>query len=94
MIQKSKKIKLFFLKKILKKKKKIKINNSIIQNNSLHLKIREFYLIRNIKNKKIKKNCLFGISNKYIEKKSKFSRFAINKIISNNLNQNFNKFEK
>lgn len=93
MIQKIKKLKLFFLKKIIKKKEKKKFNNSIIQNNSLFLKIREYYLIKNIKNKKIKKNCIFGISNKYIEKKSKFSRFAINKIISNNLNQNFNKFE-
>jgi len=94
MISKKNKIKLIFLKNIIKKKIIKKIIFSIIQNNEINNKKRQFFIIKKKELKKEKKNCLFGISNKYIERKSKFSRFAINNINKNNLNQNFNKFEK
>ncbi len=96
MIQKKNKIKLIFLKKMIQKKNKIKLINSIMQNSEIKNLNRQFFIIKNTSNsiKKEKKTCLFGISNKYIDKKSKFSRFALNKIVNNNLNQNFNKYEK
>lgn len=94
MIQKKKKLKLIFLKKIIKKNISNKIIKSIIQNSEIKIKFKQFYILKNNNFNKNKKNCLFGISNKYVEKKSKFSRFAFNKIVNNNLTQNFNKFEK
>lgn len=81
---------------MIQKKNKIKLINSIMQNSEIKNLNRQFFIIKNTSYsiKKEKKTCLFGISNKYIDKKSKFSRFALNKIVNNNLNQNFNKYEK
>lgn len=87
MLKKKIKNKFIFLFKNLKKKKNF--INSIIQNNEIQNIKRQFIFLK-IKNQKIlKKNCLFGISEKYIEKKSKLSRFAIKNITKDSLNQNF-----
>lgn len=94
MIEKRKKIKILFLKNLIKKNKnfeKKKILKSIIQNNQIFQEKKIFASLLNNKNffKKSKKNCLFGISNKWITRKSNFSRFAVHKINFSNLNQNF-----
>ena len=96
MIQKKNKLKIIFLKKMIQKKNKLKIISSIVQNSEIKNYQRQIFIIKKTENisLKEKKTCLFGISNKYIENKSKFSRFALNKIVNNNLNQNFNKYEK
>jgi hypothetical protein len=99
MLNKKRKEKILFLKKILKAKnenKKKKILKSIIHNNEINTlkKTFSFLIIEKLKNKKNKKNCIGGISKKNINKKSKFSRFFIHKINNNNLNQNFKIYEK
>lgn len=87
MLSKKKKQKIIFLNKMIKLKKNFK--NSIIQNREiLNINRQEAYFFLNTTQKK-KKNCLFSVSNKYIEKKSKFSRFVIKKIGLESLNQNF-----
>ena len=92
MIDNKRKTKIIFLYKMMKKKK-VDINKSIIQNKEIEIKNITYFNLLKEKNIKERKNCLFGISNKYIERKSKFSRFAIKKIIENSLNQNFRIFE-
>lgn len=89
MIKKKKIVKIIYLKNIIKKKKKI--NKSIVQNNECLKKLILFNKIFNLSKKK-KKNCLLGISNKYVNKKIKLSRFALSYFNCNNLNQNFKKF--
>jgi hypothetical protein len=72
------------------------ILKSITRNNEINeLKKSWFNLkIKKVYNRKSKKNCLSGISNKWVNKKSKFSRFFISYINRNNLNQNFRIYEK
>ena len=94
MIKKKKKNLLLFLKKKVYKNNNIKkfiILKSIIQNNHINfiLKYYSTIFINQYKFKNFKKKCLFNISNKSINKKSKFSRHIINKINTNNLIQNF-----
>lgn len=87
MLSKKKKQKIIFLNKMIKLKKNFK--TSIIQNREiLNINRQKAYFFLNTTQKK-KKNCLFSVSNKYIEKKSKFSRFVIKKIGLESLNQNF-----
>lgn len=99
MIIKKNKIKILFFKNLIKKNKNIKKKNilkSIIQNNQIiqEKKLLSSLLLNFNFLKKSKKNCLFGISNKWIHKKSNFSRFAIHKINFSNFNQNFKLYEK
>ena len=99
MIEKKKKKKILFLKNIIKKlyeKKKIIILKRIIQNNETvqSKKLFSSVLFTVHSNKKARKNCLKGISEKSVDKKSKFSRFFIHKINNENLNQNFKIYEK
>lgn len=99
MIKTNKKIKLIYLKNITKKNKnttKKNILKSIIQNNQT-TQIKKIFcttILNTLSTKKTRKTCLFGISNKWIDRKSKLSRFAIHKINFTNLNQNFKINEK
>lgn len=99
MVDKKRKKKILFLKNIINKKnenKKKIILKSIFQNRELN-QIKILFskvLISNLNNKKSRKNCIQGISEKSIDKKSKFSRFFLHKINNENLNQNFKIYEK
>lgn len=99
MIEKKRKKKVLFLKNIINKKNESKkkiILKSIIQNKELN-QLKSLFgrlLITNLNNKKSRKNCIQGISEKSIDKKSKFSRFFLHKINNENLNQNFKIYEK
>lgn len=99
MLSNKKSKKILFLKNIIKKKnknnKKI-ILKSIVQNNQLNELKKKFskILITKLKLVKNRKNCISSISNKSIDKKSKFSRFFIHKINCENLNQNYKIYEK
>lgn len=90
MLKKKKIIKFLYFKNIIKKKLKFNINKSIVHNNENLLKLILFNKIF-FYDKKKKKTCIMGISNKYINKKIKLSRFAISYINCNNFNQNFTK---
>lgn len=99
MLNNIKKKKIIYLKNLIEKKKEIKkkmILKSIIQNKE---KKELVFLLgkvfqNKLNNKYLKKNCLAGISEKSIDKKSKLCRFFIHKINNNNLNQNFKIYEK
>lgn len=94
MLRKKQIKKIIYLKKILKQNSNNDLNNlkkSIIQNNQIK-QLKKYYitiLLNNFNSKKIKKNCLFSISTKGINKKIKFSRFAVHQINFNNNNQNY-----
>lgn len=99
MLNNKNKKKIIFLKNIIIKKnenKKKNILKSIIQNkeNSRLKCLFGKLLIDKINNKKIRKNCLKGLSEKSVDKKSKICRFFIHKINNNNLNQNYKIYEK
>jgi len=99
MIKTNKKTKLIFLKNIIKKKKnniKKNILKSIVQNNQT-TQIKKMFctiILNSISSRKVKKNCIFGIANKWVDRKSNLSRFALHKINFSNLNQNFKINEK
>lgn len=91
MLNKAKIKKIIFLKNFINKKKnnKNKIISSIILNSEVIQKKKQFFYFFQKVHIKKKKNCIFGISSKYIHSKSKISRFALQKINNSNLNQNF-----
>jgi hypothetical protein len=98
MIKLQNKVKLMFLKLILKKKLEYKnniIKKSIVQNSSIKISTR--ICINSIKSSKnfiIRKQCIFSKNRKNISKKNNISRFLLHKIMYSNLNLNFKIYEK
>lgn len=89
MIKNKNKNKIIYLKNYLFKKEYNIF--SIFQNNEINWMKKKEYNIYKKNKKNKKKSCIFGLSNKYINKKFKLSRFGLKYLINNNLNQNFKK---
>ena len=97
MLKSNSRISLIFLKKKIKNKNiflKNIIKKSIYCNYEIKSTIRYYskMLIRN--SNTLKKKCLFNYNTKYVNKKSKLSRFTIHKLSFLNLNHNYKIYEK